>query len=78
MVLKLDLQKAYDCVSWEFLRILLLKAWIGLKSTNWIMSCVTSPKFVVLVNGGPISFFKIKRGLRQGCPLSPFDMDLSG
>jgi hypothetical protein len=34
IVLKLDLQKSYDRVSWDFLRLILLNTWIGLKSTN--------------------------------------------
>jgi len=38
---------------------------------KWIMSCVTSANYVVLVNGSPTGFFKAKRGLRQGCPMSP-------
>jgi len=72
LVLKLDLQKAYDCVNWDFLRLILLKTGIGLKSTNWIMSFVNSPNFVILVNGGPTTFFKSGHELRQGCPLYPF------
>lgn len=34
------------------------------------MYCVS--KFVVLVNGGSSGFFKVSRGIRQGCPLSLF------
>jgi hypothetical protein len=71
LVLKLDLQKAYDCVNWDFLGLILLKSGIGLKTTNWIMSCVITTNFVILVNGGSTSFFKSGHGIRQGFPLSP-------
>jgi hypothetical protein len=71
LILKLDLRKAYDRVSWNFLRLMLIQIGLKWEVAQWIMGCVTSANFVVLVNGSPTEFFKSYRGLRQGCPLSP-------
>ena len=71
MVLKLDLIKAYDRVDWDFIRLVLLQIGIPLPTTNWIMGCVSSANFSILVNGNPTPFFSASRGLRQGCPMSP-------
>jgi len=70
-ILKIDLQRAYDCVDWGLIRCLLAK--IGLKSKviNWIMACIENVNYVVIINRIPTPFFSIERGLRQGCPLSP-------
>ena len=71
MVLKLDLAKAFDRVNWTFLRLLLLHIGIPLIGVNWIMGCVSSACFVVLVNGTPSNFFHASKGIKQGFPLSP-------
>jgi hypothetical protein len=71
IILKLDLKKAYDCTNWDFLRLILLQCGFGLPTTNWIMACVSSTTYAILINGEASNFFKSNRGLRQGCPLSP-------
>jgi hypothetical protein len=71
IILKLDLKKAYDCTNWDYLRFMLLQCGFGLLMTNWIMGCVASTTYAILINGEATNFFKSGRGLRQGCPLSP-------
>jgi len=45
---------------------------MNLSIVNWIMGCIQSISFIVLISGYPSSFFRASRGLLQGCPMSPF------
>lgn len=70
-MMKIDLRKAYDIVSWEFLEEVMLGYRFPMKFVNAVMTCVTSTKFSVRVNGECNRYFKGKRGLRQGDHMSP-------
>ena len=39
---------------------------------KWINICYNNIESCVLNNGWPTDFFKLERGVRQGCPLSPY------
>ena len=61
---KLNMEKAYDCINWNFLLRVLQKMGFGWRWVNWIEWCITATCFSVLVNGSPEGFFKSSRGLR--------------
>jgi hypothetical protein len=71
VVVKIYLSKAFDRVNWLYIRILLIHLGFGLVFFNWIMACLSSVSFSILLNGSATKFFHSERGLRQGCILSP-------
>ncbi|KAL9664729.1 hypothetical protein QQ045_020136 [Rhodiola kirilowii] len=71
-MLKLDISKAYDSVEWDFLKQAMEIFGFPVRFIQWIMACVSSVKFSVLVNGGLEGYFGSRRGLRQGDPMSPY------
>ena len=69
---KLDIEKAYDHIRWDFLMQMLERMGFVSKWIRWINWCISTATFSVLINGSPSGFFRSSRGLRQGNPLSPY------
>lgn len=71
--LKLDWEKAYDFLNWNFIRMCLSK--FGF-SEDWIRpvnhECISSVSFSILLNGQVQTHFVPSRGRRQGGSLSPY------
>ena len=62
-ILKLDLNKAYDNVHWDMVRLILLQTGLPLDLMNWITAYTSIANLAVLINDVPFNFFKISRGL---------------
>lgn len=70
-LLKVDIRKAFDSVSWPFLLQILEAAEFPTFFVNWIRNCISTTSFSVNVNGELCGYFQGKCGLRQGDPISP-------
>jgi exonuclease III len=71
ILLKLDITKAFDSVSWAFLLEVLDKLGFGLRWRDILCGLLASSSTQVLLNGVPGDYIQHRRGLRQGDPLSP-------
>ncbi|CAJ2668645.1 unnamed protein product [Trifolium pratense] len=78
MLFKVDFEKAYDSVDWGYLDDVMRRMSFPALWRKWIRECVCTATTSVLVNGSPTDEFPLRRGLRQGGPLSPFLLAAEG
>lgn len=72
MAIKTDMSKAYNRVERSFMEELLDKMGFDRIWIHWLMACITSVSYSVLLNGRSLGFIKPEHRIRQGDPLSPF------
>jgi hypothetical protein len=71
ILLKVDIAKAFNSVSWEFLLDLMRARGFGLRWTNWISGLLATASTCVNINGDLTETIIRRKGLRQGNPVSP-------
>ena len=71
ILLKLDISKAFDSVSWPFLLEILQHLGFGQIWRDIISGLLYTSTTQVLLNGVPGDHISYRQGLRQGDPLSP-------
>ena len=70
-MIKIDIQKAFDSLSWEFMFSWLKALKIPGKFIEWIRKCVESTTYCFSLNGSYTRSFQGRSGVKQGDPISP-------
>lgn len=63
---KVDFEKAYNSINWQFLDYMLQRLGFGIKWRRWVKAIVCTSHIFVLVNDNLIVEFKPHKGLKQG------------
>lgn len=71
-IIKVDFEKAYDSVSWNFLDYMLTKFGFSEKWMSWMRACIFVGNLAVMINGCSNQEINIQMGLKQGNPQAPF------
>lgn len=64
-MLKFDLQKAYDSVEWPYLEQVMQELGFTYLFIQWVMACVKTVTYKIVVNGVKTHPFEAAKGLRQ-------------
>jgi retron-type reverse transcriptase len=71
LVLKLDYEKAYDRIDWNFLDYMLETRNFGPNFRRYVKAILHHGYLYVRINGINRNYFVARKGLKQGDPISP-------
>ena len=72
MMLLVDFEKAFDSLEWDFLYKALDKFNFGNSFIRWVKTLYTNISSCIINQGITTQYFELKRGTRQGDPLSGY------
>ena len=72
LFVSIDFEKAFDLLEWNFVIKCLKSFNFGPNIIKWINTIYCNISSCVINNGWYSCFFNLSRGMRQGCPLSPY------
>ena len=72
VLISVDFEKAFDQLDWDFIWESLAYFQIPETLISWIKTLYNDSTSCVTNNGHISRYFKMGRGVRQGCPLSPY------
>ena len=72
ILLFIDFEKAFDTLEWNFIEKTLRYYNFGDSLITWVKLFYNDISSCIQNNGWSSAFFNLTRGVRQGCPLSPY------
>lgn len=72
LAIKIDLEKAYDRLSWDFIKDILEDIGLPNHFIQLVWYCISTARMKVLWNGEALEEFSMSKGIRQGDPISPY------
>lgn len=71
MIIKVDIEKAYDTLNWHVILANLIKMGFPSNWVSWVSACLRS-SFSLLINYQPSRWFSSSRYVREGDPISSY------
>ncbi|KAH1160582.1 hypothetical protein GYH30_032066 [Glycine max] len=72
MTIKVDLDKAYDCLKWEFVKETLQDIGYPNNFVQLVWYCMSTTTMSLLWNGEVLDHFSPNIGVRQRDPIAPY------
>ena len=71
-LINIDFEKTFDLIEWNFIYKAFNYFNFPDKMIRWIRTFYNNIETCIINNRHTTEFFKPERGVRQGCPLSPY------